>query len=107
MGEKGSRLTAKSTDAAETFVKRLLGFGFDDISSRNMFGGNGLFAGKKMFGLVDSTGKLFLKAGPDNEGTFLKAGARKHGRMPYYEVPGKVLSSTAILKKWVGTSIEL
>ena len=60
MGKKGDKMSADAPKEAEAVVEILNGIG--DVSSRKMFGGFGLFEGGKMFGIIDSGGKLFLKA---------------------------------------------
>ncbi len=104
MGKKGARLTAEASEAAAEFSSRIMPLG--DISTKKMFGGHGVFEGGKMFGLVDSSGVVFLKATDSNRGRFERAGADAHGRMPYYQIPMDVLDDDDLLLDWVRGAIE-
>ena len=105
MGGKGDKLTGVSVDAATELVERLAVI--DGITSKKMFGGNGIFHDGKMFGIVDSKGQYFLKADDTNREEFETAGAEKHGRMPYYSIPASVLDDRETLISWVSKSIAI
>lgn len=105
MGKKGAKLTAVSTEIAAELVRQLRDLG--DVSSKKMFGGSGIFESGKMFAFVDSEGEVFLKADDSNRQQFEEAGAAKHGRMPYFEVPQAILEDDADLKKWARTSMAV
>lgn len=105
MGQKGSKLSEASTEAAESFVKRLAPLG--DIKSRKMFGGYGIFHNGTMFALVDSHGTICLKVTDKNRKQFEDAGSARHGKMPYYEVPTEVLEDEDRLREWSQESIQI
>lgn len=105
MGKKGDKMSADAPEEAETVVEILSEIG--DVSSRKMFGGFGLFEGGKMFGIIDSGGKLFLKADDSNLSVFEASGSEKHGRMPYYSVPEDVRGSGKKLCEWARASIAV
>lgn len=71
-----------------------------------MFGGHGLFHDQKMFGMIDSKGKCFLKADGDLAVNFKEKGAEKHSRMPYYSVSEQIIENPRELKDWVKRSIK-
>ena len=50
---------------------------FDNVKSRSMFGGFGIFAGETMFALVVNN-KLHLRANADNEQDYKKAGLKPY-----------------------------
>ncbi len=105
MGTKGEKLTNASTVSAEKLIDSLFPLG--EISSRKMFGGHGVFIEDKMFALVDSNGIMFFKVDETNVKMYEEAGSGKHGRMPYYQVPEKVISDDSILHKWAQASIDI
>lgn len=103
MGKQGDKLTNSSTQAAEDLQRRLSTLG--EITTKKMFGGYGIFESGKMFALVDSAGGVYLKADDTNRGRFEEAGSKKHGRMPYFRIPDKVLNSESNLLEWSQASI--
>lgn len=105
MGRKGDKLTDESTALAEELIVRLRGLG--EVKARKMFGGYGLFGDGKMFGLVTSEAEMFLKADASNIAPFRKARAPRHGKMPYYRVPQRVLKDTAALLAWTRRSLRV
>ena len=105
MGKKGAKLTGDADAAAAEFTSRVLPLGA--ISNKKMFGGYGIFEGGKMFGLIDSSGAVFLKATDTNRMRFENAGAEAHGRMPYYRIPEDVMSDDELLFEWVQGAIEV
>ena len=98
MGTKGEKRTQVARDAAEQAASRMQTVG--PVQIRGMFGGCGLFVAGIMFGLVDSEGTVFLRAGADNREVLEKAGAVPHGRMPYYSIPATVWEDSAKLAEW-------
>ena len=105
MGKKGAALTQKATESCRYVVEALASTG--EITSRKMFGGYGIFEGGAMFALVNSDGVLFMKANDSNINRFEEAGSKKHGKMPYYEVPEKVFKDHALFCEWAGVSIAI
>jgi len=72
-----------------------------------MFGGYGIFASGKMFGIVNSQGKFFLKADDASRSRFEEWGPIQHGKMPYFSVPGAVLEEDSILKEWAKLAVKI
>ena len=105
MGIKGDKLTGEAALSAELMVEKLSGI--SGISSKKMFGGYGIFCNDQMFGIVDSKGKIFLKADDSNRSGFEKSGSEKHSRMPYYSLPENVLNDPDELISWVRQSISI
>ena len=105
MGKKGDKMTNASSISAERLQDGLAHLG--DIHIRKMFGGYGVFMEDTMFALVDSAGTIFFKVDASNVSLFEEAGSEKHGRMPYYRVPDKVLADEDALQKWAQTSISV
>ena len=102
MGEKGARLTTDATATAGWLVDELEPVG--DVTSKKMFGGYGVFSDGVMFAIVDSAGTVYLRTGDANLADFETAGAHKHGRMPYHQIPSAVLEDPAQLAVWAGTA---
>ena len=105
MGQKGAKLTTEATNASEELVHTLSALG--NVYSRKMFGGYGIFENGAMFALVTSEGKIHFKVDRSNQKRFEDAGAKKHGKMPYFEVPQKVLKNKQNLHKWARDSIGI
>ena len=103
MGTKGEKLTNNSILAANTLEGKLKSIG--DITSKKMFGGHGIFHSGKMFCIVDSKGKSFLKLNEANKLDFEKKGSEQHSKMPYYSIPDDVLNNNKMLLSWVKKSI--
>jgi TfoX/Sxy family transcriptional regulator of competence genes len=93
MGQKGAKLTGKSTEAAEAHVGRLNALG--DVTSR------------KMFALVDPKGGLFFKVNDSNREQYEEAGSKSYGKMPYFRVPSSVLDQDTQLREWAQQSMTL
>ncbi len=105
MGVKGDKLTKDSVEMTRLLVTKLESIG--NISSKRMFGGHGVFHEGKMFGIVDSSGQIFLKAGDSNREMFEAKGSKRHFKMPYYSVPDEILNDHDQLLSWAGKSIEI
>ena len=83
---------------------------FGRISLRRMFGGEGIFVGDLMIGLVVDE-QIYLKAGDGNRGDFLVEGAQafsyERGKkriatsMSYYAVPERLLDDPEEFGQWV------
>ena len=104
MGKKGSKLSADAESVAANLLESLASLG--DVSSKKMFGGLGIFESGTMFGIVDSKGAVFFRAGDANTALFEQAGSHRHGKMPYYSVPDSVLGGPADLLRWGKGAIE-
>jgi DNA transformation protein len=105
MGEKGAKLSQDASDICERMVQDLAPLG--DVSSRKMFGGYGVFESDAMFALIDSKGGVFLKVDDTNRARFESVGAKKHGRMPYYQPPSEVFEDDELLRDWASASITI
>ncbi|MEP3387759.1 MAG: TfoX/Sxy family protein [Reichenbachiella sp.] len=105
MGIKGDKRSSESALTAELMVERLAAI--PGITSKGMFGGQGIFHEGKMFGLVDSKGQGFLKVDDSNRDQFESAGAKPHGKMPYLSIPESVFNDPDQLTQWAQTSIDL
>lgn len=102
MGKKGDKDTGAAAESAERLLPLLADAG--DVTSKKMFGGVGVFESGTMFGIIDSKGGIFFRAG-DDVAHFQAAGSSRHGRMPYFSVPDPVLESSADLLEWAQTAI--
>jgi DNA transformation protein len=105
VGEKGAKHTQQGTDTANAVVADLAPLG--DVIAKKMFGGFGIFCEEVMFGLIDSTGTVHLKADEHTEARFADNGAVKHGRMPYWTVPHSVLTSEEEFMAWAAEALEV
>lgn len=103
MAEKGSTFTADAGDEGAALAEALAPLG--DVTTRRMFGGVGIFHDKQMFALVDSSGQSFLRVDDTNRSAFEEAGAERHGKMPYYAIPGDVRTDDDTLRAWAKDSI--
>lgn len=105
MGNKGDKNTGAAQKAASALVAELSSI--TGITSKNMFGGCGIFHESTMFGIIDSTGTPFLKINDDFKSDFEGRGAQKHSRMPYYSIPDEILDNNEMLINWAKRSIEI
>jgi DNA transformation protein len=103
MGEKNAKLAQQSSEACERVVKALASLG--DLSSKKMFGGYGIFESGVMFALVNSQGEVYFKADETNRARFQEIDANQHGRMPYFQIPDKILEDQPALLEWARSSL--
>ena len=96
MGAKGAR---GKTAGIEAVAKLEL--------TRAMFGGYGLFKDEVMFAIVDSEGRLYLRADATTAMAFEAAGSTQHARMPYWEVPVPIREDHEQLREWAATAAEV
>ncbi len=94
-----------ATKVVEEFTGRIMPLG--EITYKKMFGGYGVFESGTMFALVPKEGGVYLKSGDANLARFEGAGANKHGRMPYYQIPEKVFADDSQLIEWTQEAIEI
>ena len=85
--------------------------GIDDIVSRPMFGGTGLYAGTVFFGIIFRD-ILYLKVDNRTRRDYERAGmkpfkpyAPRTTTMQYYEVPAAVLEDAEDLTAWARRAI--
>lgn len=79
----------------------------DDIKSRSMFGGYGIFHLGLMFALI-SEDTLYFKVDESNRDMYKRAQSKlfPHG-ISYWEVPTEVLEENKRLFEWAKISIEI
>jgi len=101
------------SDSYKTFVLEQLGRLRNDIRARSMFGGVGLYAGERIFGLIDDD-VVYLKVDDGNRGDFEKEGMgpfQPFGPggevMQYYELPDGVIDEPEALARWVEGAVEV
>jgi DNA transformation protein len=104
VGSKGGRGKTAGIEAAAALEETLAPLG---ITSRAMFGGHGLFKDEVMFAIVDSEGRLYLRADGSTAMAFEAAGSAQLARMPYWEVPEPIREDAAELREWAATAAEV
>jgi DNA transformation protein and related proteins len=84
--------------------------GLPSVSSRRMFGGHGLYAAGRFFGIVHAE-RLYFKtdeASRDSYRAHGMAAFQPNARQTlhsYYEVPPEVLEDAAVLQRWAAEAI--
>lgn len=104
MGDKGARQSLASSQQAKRLVDAFAPLGL--VTSKKMFGGNGLFLDSVMFALVDSSGVAYLRADESTAALFEEQGGQRHGRMPYWQVPQGILDDEIELLLWGGRAAQ-
>lgn len=79
----------------------------DEVTSKSMFGGYGIFQGGVMFALVSSDMGLCLKVDDANRSDYEEAGCSQFKTMPYYEVPAEVAEDPKLLIEWARKSVTI
>jgi DNA transformation protein and related proteins len=80
--------------------------------SRRMFGGIGLYAGGKFFGLIDER-RLYFRTDETSRGDYVTAGMSyfqpnpKQALRSYYEVPADILEDDHKLLAWAQRAIAV
>ena len=102
---------ATSPDFIEFIKERL-----EHISNWNMkkmFGGVGIFREDKMFAMISSDNKFYLRVNDDSIPNFVDKGMNSfthnknmRANMPYYECPTDVLEDGELLKSWSDVSYQ-
>jgi DNA transformation protein len=105
MGTKGARSKTLSVDAANELVATLEPLG--EVTARAMFGGHGIFREDVMFAIVDSEGRIYLRADATTAMAFEAAGSTQHARMPYWEVPQPIREDPEQLREWASKAAEV
>ncbi len=105
----------KAQIAFHEYVMEDLLAGLEDIRSRKMFGGYGIYQGPYIFGLiVDET--LFIKVDDSNRADFEALGSepfvyerKDHPRtvMSYYELPESIADNPEELEAWVDKAVQV
>ena len=65
------------------------------VAAKPMFGGRGIFLGGLMFAKISPDNIVAFKADDRNRASFVEAGMRKSGKMPYYEATAEQLEDDA------------
>ena len=105
MATKDGKVESLATIAVEQFAGKVMPLG--EIKFKKMFGGYGVFESGTMFALVTKEGGVYLKSGETNLVRFEEAGANKHGRMPYYQIPEAVFKDDSQLIEWTREAIGI
>jgi len=104
VGSKGTRGKTAGIEAAADLELTLEPLG---VTSRAMFGGHGVFREGVMFAIVDSEGRLYLRADAATAQAFEAAGSTQHARMPYWEVPEPIRDDPEQLLEWAATAADV
>lgn len=101
----------------QDFIDYLLGDLFrelDGVSTKNMFGGIGLYLDGSIFGFTGPDGELMFKVDDTNREDyenlggeqFVYTGHKNKGpvAMPYYTVPAEIIEDPERLADWARTS---
>jgi DNA transformation protein and related proteins len=86
----------------------------EDLSSRRMFGGAGLYSGEFFFGLI-ADDVLYLRVDDTNRPDYTARGMAQFKpyadrpllSMSYYETPAEVLEDSTRLKEWARRSVAV
>lgn len=105
MGKKGDRLTSNTSVFAEEILEKLISI--DNITSKKMFGGYGVFYNGNMFGIISAKTECFFKVDESNLEDYTSLGSEKHSRMPYYNVPDEILENKDQLIEFALKSIAV
>jgi DNA transformation protein len=98
-------------DSFKDFVMDQLGE-LDLLVCRPMFGGFGLYAREKFFGIIFD-GKLYFKVSEKTVGEYTIAGMEpfhpkgKQTMKKYYEVPASVVEDADELRTWASQAVEV
>jgi DNA transformation protein len=102
----------RSTASFERFVLDQLS-GLDEVSSRKMFGGVGLYSDGVFFGII-ARDALYLKVDAQTRGAYQRAGMVPFRPFPgrptsmgYYGVPVEVLESGMELTRWARDAVKV
>jgi DNA transformation protein len=86
--------------------------GIPALAARAMFGGYGLYAGEKFFGIVWRD-TLYLRTSPATVAPYLAAGMgpfrpnRKQTSKRYYEVPADIIDRRSELLRWAAAALTV
>lgn len=99
------------TDSLKDFVLDQLR-DLADLEVRPMFGGFGLYAGGKFFG-IHFQGRLYFKTSETTRAAYIERGMKpfrpsaKQKLTSYYEVPADVIEDAAELERWAREALSL
>ncbi|MGI9607656.1 MAG: TfoX/Sxy family protein [Acidimicrobiales bacterium] len=91
--------------AVEELVDDLGALG--DITKKAMFGGYGVFRDGVMFAIVDRAGMTYLRGDEELASAFEQAGAARHGKMPYWQIPALYRDDETALLEWAQKSADV
>ena len=77
------------------------------VTTRNMFGGVGIYCEAGMFGLITSEDVFYLKVDDENRSDYEAIEMPQFMNMPYFQVPVEVLDSSDELGEWVQKSLAV
>jgi DNA transformation protein and related proteins len=88
--------------------------GIDDLRSRRMFGGVGLYSGELFFGLIDDD-TLFFKTNDSNAAEYIARNMprfmpfpeRPEAVMAYYQVPADIIEDAEALVTWARKAVAV
>jgi len=85
--------------------------GLADVSSRAMFGGQGVYSGKTFFAIIYRD-RLYFKTGDVNRPAYERRGMKpfrpnERQTMRYHEVPADVIEDATELANWARESISI
>ena len=82
------------------------------LEGRAMFGGCGLYAGEKIFG-ISFKGRLYFKTSDLTRATYVRRGMKsfrpnnKQKLNAYFEVPADVIEDAAQLETWAQAALDI
>ena len=99
-------------DSFKDFVLDQLS-GLPELRAKAMFGGHGLYAGERFFGIL-MDGRLYFKTDDHTlplyeqrgMGPFIYEKARRTTTISYYEVPSEILESKSELIEWANRAAQ-
>ena len=107
---RGRDTAVKRVDSFRDFAVEQLG-GVRGMACRPMFGGYGLYAGEKFFGIIFK-GRLYFKVSEASKPQYASEGMKpfrpsaKMTLRSFYEVPADVLESADRITDWAATAIR-
>jgi DNA transformation protein len=91
------------------FVEHVMGRlePFGEVTTKAMFGGNGIWEAGDMFALITSDSELHFKVDDQTRPRYQSAGCVQFRSMPYWSVPADVLEDGDQLAEWAEEAIEV
>jgi len=80
---------------------------FGDVTTKAMFGGNGIWESGDMFALITADSELHFKVDVQTRPRYEQAECAQFRTMPYWSVPGDVLEDDTQLAEWADEAIEV
>ena len=102
-------MNAKDESFKDFVLDQLVGM--DDVETRRMFGGFGLYQVETFFGIVHK-GKLFFKIDESTVGEYRKRRMKpfrpnaKQTLKSYYQVPADIIEAADELRDWVAKAVN-